>query len=107
TRFFISEFIREQVLEHYKQEVPYSTQVVVNSFVEEPDIVKIQADVIVMRESQKGILIGRQGTALRRLGTAARKAIERFLGSKVFLDLRVKVDPDWREDARKLKRYGY
>ena len=107
TRFFISEFIREQVLEHYKQEVPYSTQVVVNSFVEEPDIVKIQADVIVMRESQKGIPIGRHGTALRRLGTAARKAIERFLGSKVFLDLRVKVDPDWREDARKLKRYGY
>ena len=80
---------------------------VVNSFEEKEKITHIQADVIVMRESQKGIVIGRGGIALRKLGTEARKAIERFLGVQVFLDLRVKVDPDWRQDAAKLKRYGY
>lgn len=106
-RFFTSEMIREKVLALYKQEIPYSTQVVVNSYEEGAELVKIQADVIVMRESQKGIVIGRGGGALRQLGTEARKAIERFCGTKVFLDLRVKVDPDWREDERKLKRYGY
>ena len=106
-RFFTSEMIREKVLSLYKQEIPYSTQVVVNSYEEGAELVKIQADVIVMRESQKGIVIGRGGGALRQLGTEARKAIEKFCGTKVFLDLRVKVDPDWREDERKLKRYGY
>ncbi len=106
-RFFISEMIREKVLAHYKQEIPYSTEVVVNSFVEEEKITKIQADVIVMRESQKGIIIGQGGKALTKLGTEARHAIEKFLEKKVFLDLRVKVDEDWREDDRKLKKYGY
>lgn len=106
-RFFISEIIREKILDLYKQEVPYSAQVVVNSYEEAPEIVKIQADVVVMRESQKGIIIGKAGGALRQLGTEARKAIERFISNKVFLDLKVKVDPDWREDERKLKRYGY
>lgn len=106
-RFFTSEIIREKVLALYKQEIPYSTQIVVNSFEEGEQLMKIQADVIVMRESQKGIVIGRGGGALRQLGTEARKAIERFCGTKVFLDLRVKVDPDWREDDRKLSRYGY
>ncbi len=106
-RFFISEIIREKILHLYKQEVPYSAQVVVNSYEEAPEIVKIQADVVVMRESQKGIIIGKAGGALRQLGTEARKAIERFISNKVFLDLKVKVDPDWREDERKLKRYGY
>ncbi len=106
-RFFTSEMIREKVLSLYKQEIPYSTQVVVNSYEESPEIVKIQADVIVMRESQKGIIIGRGGGALRQLGTEARKAIEKFCGTKVFLDLKVKVDPDWRDDEKKLKRYGY
>ena len=106
-RFFVSEMIREKVLAIYKQEIPYSTEVVVNSFVEEENIIRIQADVIVMRESQKGIIIGQGGKALRKLGTEARMAIERFVDNKVFLDLRVKVDPDWREDEKKLKRYGY
>lgn len=106
-RFFVSELIRQHVLAQFKQEVPYSTQVVVNSFEEAEDIVRIQADVIVMRESQKGILIGQGGAALRRLGTAARKDIEAFVGNKVFLDLKVKVDPDWREDEKKLRNYGY
>ncbi|HRH39979.1 MAG TPA: KH domain-containing protein, partial [Flavobacteriales bacterium] len=81
--------------------------VVVNSFEESEKIVKIQADIIVMRESQKGIVIGEGGKALRKLGTEARLAIERFVDNKVFLDLKVKVDPDWREDERKLKNYGY
>jgi GTP-binding protein Era len=106
-RFFVSEMIREKVLALYKQEIPYSTQVVVNSFEEGEALTKIQADVIVMRESQKGIVIGQGGKALRKLGTEARLAIEKFVGTKVFLDLRVKVDPDWREDEKKLKRYGY
>ena len=91
----------------YKQEIPYSAQVVVNSFVEEAEITKVQADVVVMRESQKGIIIGKGGGALRQLGTEARKAIERFIGRKVFLDLKVKVDEDWRGDEKKLRRYGY
>ena len=99
--------IREKILTYYKQEIPYSTQVVVNSFEEGETLVKIQADVIVMRESQKGIMIGEGGKALRKLGTEARLAIERFVGTKVFLDLKVKVDPDWREDESKLKKYGY
>jgi len=106
-RFFVSEMIREKMLTYYKQEIPYSSQVVVNSFEEGEALVKIQADVIVMRESQKGIVIGQGGKALRKLGTEARLAIERFIGTKVFLDLKVKVDPDWREDEAKLKRYGY
>jgi len=106
-RFFISELIREKVLANYKQEIPYSTQVVVNSYEEAPDIVRIQADVIVMRESQKGIVIGEGGNALRRMGTQARIAISKYIDRKVFLDLKVKVDPDWREDKDKLKKYGY
>ena len=106
-RFFVSEIIREQVLQHYHQELPYSTQVVVTEFKEEPDIVRILADVIVMRDSQKGIILGQQGRALRTLGTGARKALEKYLGMKVFLRFHVKVDPDWREDHRKLKGYGY
>lgn len=106
-RFFVSELIREKILTYYKQEIPYSAQVVVNRYEEGEELVRIQADVIVMRESQKGIVIGQGGKALRKLGTEARLAIERFIGTKVFLDLKVKVDPDWREDEAKLKRYGY
>lgn len=106
-RFFISELIREKILANYKQEIPYSTEVVVNSYEEAPDIVRIQADVIVMRESQKGIIIGEGGSALRRMGTQARIAISKYIDRKVFLDLKVKVDPDWRGDEDKLKKYGY
>ena len=107
TRFFVAEIIREQVLEHYQQELPYSTQVVVTEFKEEPDIVRIMADVIVMRESQKGIILGKQGRALRTLGMGARMAIEKFLQRKVFLRFMVKVDPDWRDDGKRLDHYGY
>ncbi|HMN04242.1 MAG TPA: GTPase Era [Flavobacteriales bacterium] len=106
-RFFIGEIIREKILKLYKQEIPYSCQVVVNSYVEAPEMVRIQADVVVLRDSQKGIIIGKGGGMLRQLGTEARKAIERFISNKVFLDLKVKVDENWREDERKLRRYGY
>jgi GTP-binding protein Era len=106
-RFFVSELVREKILGIYKQEIPYSAQVVVNSYEEGAEIIKVQADVIVMRESQKGIIIGKGGGALRQLGTEARKAIEKFVGRKVFLDLKVKVDEDWRGDEQKLRRYGY
>ncbi|MFN3875279.1 MAG: GTPase Era [Flavobacteriales bacterium] len=106
-RFFAGELIRERILALYQQEIPYSAQVVVNSYSEAEALVRIQADVVVMRESQKAIVIGAGGRALRRLGTEARMALERFIGTKVFLDLKVKVDPGWREDERKLKRYGY
>lgn len=106
-RFFISEIIREKILRLYKQEIPYSCQVVVNSYEESPQLVKVQADVVVMREGQKGILIGKGGGALRQLGVEARKAIEKFISNKVFLDLKVRVDENWRGDDRKLRQYGY
>lgn len=106
-RFFASEIIREQVLQHYRQEIPYSTQVVVTTFKEDEEPVRIEADVIVMRDSQKGIIIGPGGSALRTLGTGSRKAMEKWLGRKVFLRFHVKLDPDWRSDDSKLKRYGY
>lgn len=107
TRFFVSEIVREQVLQHFHQELPYSTQVVVTEFKEEADLVRILADVIVMRESQKAIVLGKDGRALRTLGTGARKAIEKFLQRKVFLRFQVKVDPDWRDDRERLAHYGY
>jgi GTP-binding protein Era len=106
-RFFVSEIVREKMLSFYQKEIPYSAQVVVNSYEEGDTLHRIQADIVVIRDSQKGIIIGHGGKALRKLGTEARKAIERFVGTKVFLDLRVKVDPDWREDDRKLRKYGY
>jgi len=106
-RFFISELIREKVLANYKQEIPYSTEVVVNSYEDLPALVKIQADIIVMRETQKGIIIGQGGNALRRMGTQARIAISKYIDRKVFLDLKVKVDADWRESPDKLNKYGY
>lgn len=106
-RFFISEIIREKILTHFKQEIPYSCEVVVDAYVEEENIVKIRAEIRVARDSQKHIVIGRGGSMIKRVGTDARKEIERFIGQRVFLDLYVKVDKDWRDDERKLKRLGY
>lgn len=106
-RFFISEIIREKILTHFKQEIPYSCEVVVDAYVEEENIVKIRAEIRVARDSQKHIVIGKGGSMIKRVGTDARKEIERFIGQKVFLDLYVKVDKDWRDDERKLKRLGY
>ncbi|KAB1062147.1 GTPase Era [Salibacter halophilus] len=106
-RFFVSEIIREKLLLHYKKEIPYAAEVVVESYKEEKDIVRTRAEIYVERDSQKGILIGKGGKALKQVGIDARKDIEAFVGKQVFLDLYVKVDKNWRSNANKLKRFGY
>lgn len=106
-RFFIAEIIREKILLQYRNEIPYCCEVVVEEFKEDEKIIRIRAIIYVIRESQKGILIGPAGAALRKLGTAARTDIETFLGKKVFLDTQVKVDKEWRENEGKLRRFGY
>ena len=106
-RFFVSEIVREKILTHFKQEIPYSCEVVVEEFVELPHITRIRAEIRVARESQKRIVIGSGGSMIKRVGTDSRKELESFLDKKVFLDLYVKVDKDWRNDESKLKRFGY
>jgi GTP-binding protein Era len=111
-RFFVSEIVREKILTHCKQEVPYSSEVTVESFKEDKTkdgrpLRRIHATILVARESQKAILIGTGGKMIKRLATDARKDLESFLKEKVFLELRIKVDKDWRNDERKLKQYGY
>jgi GTP-binding protein Era len=107
TRFFASEMIREKIFHHYEKEIPYSTEVIVHDYKEEPNIDKIYAYIIVERDSQKGIIVGKNGDGIKRIGTEARKDIEAFIGKKVFLDLRVKVEENWRKNELKLKRWGY
>jgi GTP-binding protein Era len=106
-KFFISEIIREKILMNYKKEIPYSVEVVVESFKEEEKIIKIRAEILVIRDSQKGIIIGHQGKALKKVGTLARKDMEVFLQKQVFLELFVKVNKDWRDNDNQLKLYGY
>ena len=106
-KFFVSEIIREKILLNYSQEVPYCTEVEVESFKDEETIVKIRAIIYVSRDSQKGIIIGNKGEALKRVGTQARKDIEAFLGKKVFLEMYVKVSKDWRNNENQLKKFGY
>jgi len=106
-RFFSAEIIREKIMSNYEEEVPYSTHVVINSFKEDEKIIRIQADILVERESQKAIIIGRQGKALKKTGTEARIALEEFLHNKVFLELFVKVKKDWRSDENLLNNMGY
>ncbi len=106
-RFFVSEIIREKIFLYYQQEVPYSTEVVVESFKDEPDFLRIEAVIYTERESQKGILIGPKGAALKKVGTAARRDLERFFEKKVFLKLYVKVEKDWRNRDKILKNFGY
>lgn len=106
-RFFASEIIREKILFFYKEEIPYSCQVEVESFKEGAERYDIGAVIYVMRESQKGIVIGKGGAALKKIGTQARIEMEDFFEKKVFLRLYVKVDPDWRENKKELKRFGY
>jgi len=106
-RFVVSEIIREKILTHYQQEIPYSVQVEVESFKEEETIIRIRALIFVARDTQKSIIIGKGGVAIKRVGTEARKDMERFFGKKIFLETFVKVDKDWRNDGRKLKKYGY
>jgi GTPase len=105
-RFFVAEMIRERILHHTREEIPYTTGVMVASFKEEEGLVRIHADVLVERQSQKGILIGRGGSMLKTIGTEARKEIEAFLGTKVFLGLFVKVRENWREDPTILEEMG-
>jgi GTP-binding protein Era len=107
TRFFCAEMIREKIFYLYQEEIPYHTTVIVNEFKEKSTLTKIAADIIVNRETQKGILLGEGGKMIRQLGTDARKDIEKFLGQKVFLELFVKVRPKWRDNEFMLKEYGY
>jgi len=106
-RFFVGEMIREKIFSLYEDEIPYHTAVVVQEFQEKDTLTKIQADIIVQRETQKGILLGEGGKKIRELGTAARKEIESFLDRKVFLELFVKVRPKWRDNEMQLREYGY
>lgn len=106
-RFFASEIIREKIFLHYKQEIPYSCEVVIESFKEEETIIRISALIYVERNSQKGIIIGKGGTSLKEVGTAARIEMEQFFQKKVHLEVFVKVEKDWRKDQYKLSRFGY
>ncbi len=107
TKFFVSEMVREKIFLLYGDELPYHSTILVQEFKEKTTLVKIQADIIVQRETQKGIIIGEGGKMIKQLGTMARKDIETFLGSKVFLELFVKVRPRWRDNELQLREYGY
>jgi GTP-binding protein Era len=107
TRFFVAELIREKIYELFEEEIPYQTAVVVQEFKEKSVLIKIGAEIIVQRETQKAIILGEGGKMIKRLGTAAREEIEKFLQQKVFLELFVKVRPKWRENDLQLREYGY
>ena len=106
-RFFVTEIIREKILLYYDKEIPYSVEVVVEQFKETDRNIRISAVIFVERESQKGIIIGHQGVALKRVSTEARKSLEKFFGKSIFLEVFVKVDKDWRQSDRAMKAYGY
>ncbi|MFN3405585.1 MAG: GTPase Era [Cytophagaceae bacterium] len=106
-RFFAAEIVREKIFTNYKKEIPYSCEVIITDFKEEPDIIRMRASILVERDSQKGILIGHKGEALKKTGTEARLSMEEFFGKKVFLETHVKVEPDWRSKENKLKNLGY
>ncbi len=107
TRFFISEILREKILLNYKKEVPYSAEVAVDQYKEEGNLIRISTIIYVARDSQKAIILGHQGQAIKRIATAARLDIEEFIGKKVFLEITVKVSKDWRDDENTLKNFGY
>ncbi len=106
-RFFVTEIIREKILLNYKQEIPYSVEVVVESYEESEKMINIRVVIYVSRESQKAIIIGKGGSALKKVGISARADIEEFVGKKVFLNMFVKVDKDWRDNEQELKNFGY
>ncbi len=106
-KFFVSELIREQIFHLYQEELPYHTAVLVQEFKDKTTLIKITADIIVQRETQKGIILGERGTKIKQLGTNARIEIEKFLDKKVFLELFVKVRPKWRDNETHLREYGY
>ena len=107
TKFFVGEMVREKIFELFGDEIPYQSTVVVNEFKEKTTLIKIQADIVVQRESQKAIILGEGGKMIKQVGSLARKDIEEFLGQKIFLELFVKVKNKWRDDELKLKEYGY
>lgn len=106
-RFFASEIIREKIFENYEEEIPYSCEVGINSFKDEPDILRISAVIYVERDSQKGIVIGKAGSSLKKVGMEARKDMEAFFGKKIFLETHVKVADNWRKERNKLRQFGY
>ncbi|MBO5628906.1 MAG: GTPase Era [Aeriscardovia sp.] len=106
-RFFVSEIIREKILLYYDKEIPYSVEVLVESFKEEQKTIHISSVIYVERESQKGIIIGREGKALKKVSTEARKELERFFNKSIYLDVFVKVDKDWRNSDKELRNFGY
>jgi GTP-binding protein Era len=107
TRFFVAELVREKIFDLFSEEIPYHTTVVVTAFEQKQTLIKISADIIVQRETQKGILLGTKGEMIKKLGSLARVDIEKFVDSKVFLELFVKVRPKWRDSDLFLKEYGY
>lgn len=107
TKFFVGEMVREKIFQLYGDEIPYHTTVLIQEFTEKTTLIKIRAEIIVQRETQKGIILGEGGSMIKRLGSDARKDIEAFLGSKIFLELFVKVRPKWRDNEMQLKEYGY
>ncbi|AXT56692.1 GTPase Era [Aquimarina sp. MMG015] len=106
-RFFVNEAIREKILMHYKKEIPYSVEVETEEFFEDEKIIRIRSVIMVERESQKGIIIGHKGSALKRVGVEARKELEKFFGKQIHIELYVKVNKNWRNSERQLKRFGY
>ena len=106
-RFFVNEIIREKILLHYKKEIPYSVEVETESFSDSETIIHIRSVIMVERESQKGIIIGHKGEALKRVGVEARTDLEKFFGKQIHLELFVKVNKDWRSNVRQLRRFGY
>ena len=106
-RFFVNETIREKILMHYKKEIPYSVEIDTEEFFEDDSIIRIRSIVMVERETQKGIIIGHKGSALKRVGVEARKDLEKFFGKQIHLELYVKVNKNWRNNERQLRRFGY
>jgi len=106
-KFFVEEKIREKILTHYKKEIPYSVEISVEEFLEEEKIIKIRAIIYVLRESQRGIIIGHKGKGLKRIGSESRKDLEKFFKKKIYLETPVKVKKDWRDDNKQLKKFGY
>lgn len=106
-RFFVNEIIREKILMHYKKEIPYSVEIDTQEFFEEENIIRMRSVIMVERDTQKGIIIGHKGAALKRVGVEARKDLEKFFGKQVHLELYVKVNKNWRSDSRQLRRFGY
>ncbi len=106
-RFFVNETIREKILIHYKKEIPYSVEIETEEFKEEKNIIRIRSVIMVERDTQKGIIIGHKGAALKRVGSEARRDLEKFFGKKIFMELHVKVNKNWRSSNSQLKRFGY